>query len=324
MRRALILALLLVASPAGADERDTAAREAFRLGQVDESANHYDAALSHYRDVLKIDPGNWFAGTAKARIDALSPYAGAFTELAALDAVRKDPKRANDPAALDELAKLRESWANSRVKQETAIFLAGSFLRLGQTARGIDLALSAARDPTADRSLRDAAWDLAFSGMDLDRAAKELDASAPPSIANRVRRDLRRRTLHQISNAIVALSAASLIAGLVMAARRSRLRLVLATLVRPVAIVFLAVVPLLGTMIAEEWEHGAGRPFGAFGLAMLGVHALVSASRGGFGDRPRARQVVAVVAASCVLAAAYLVLERAELLGTPILSDFGL
>jgi hypothetical protein len=77
-------------------------------------------------------------------------------------------------------------------------------------------------------------------------------------------------------------------------------------------------------MIAEEWEHGAGRPFGAFGLAMIGVHALVSASRGGFGDRPRARRVVAVVAASCVLAAAYLVLEHADVLGTPILSDFGL
>ncbi|MGZ3476541.1 MAG: hypothetical protein ACXWUG_21960, partial [Polyangiales bacterium] len=191
MRRALILAFALVAAlhtrGASADDKDTAAREAFRQGQVDETAHQYDAALAHYRDVLRIDPGNWFAGTAKARIDALSPYAGAFSELAELDAMRKDPKRSNDLVALDELAKRRESWANSRVKQETAIFLAGAWLRLGQTARGVDMALSAARDPTADKPLRDAAWDLAWSGMDLDRAAREIDESAPPSIRNRIR-----------------------------------------------------------------------------------------------------------------------------------------
>jgi tetratricopeptide (TPR) repeat protein len=324
VKRALVLAFVLAVSPARADDRDTAAREAFRQGQVDEAANRYDSALAHYRDVLRIDPGNWFAGTAKARIDALGPYAGAFAELAALDAVRKDPRRSNDPAALDALAKQRESWANSRVKQETAIFLAGAFLRLGQTARGVDLALSAARDATAERSLRDAAWDLAWSGMGLDRAAKEIDASTPPSIANRVRRDLRRRALHRASNAIVAVAGGTFVVAVVVAIRRGRARAMLETLLRPVALIFLAVVPLVGTMIAEQWEHGAGKPFGAFGVAMLGVHALVSASRGAFGDNARARNLAAIVAAACVAAAAYLVLERADVLGTPILSDFGL
>jgi hypothetical protein len=68
-----------------------------------------------------------------------------------------------------------------------------------------------------------------------------------------------------------------------------------------------------------------GAHFLPFGTGLLGAHALAAAWRGAFGDRTRAvRLLGGATAAACVLAAAYLALERGELRGAPLLSGFGL
>jgi hypothetical protein len=68
-----------------------------------------------------------------------------------------------------------------------------------------------------------------------------------------------------------------------------------------------------------------GAHFLTFGTGLVGAHALAAAWRGGFGDRARAvRLLGGATAAACVLAAAYLALERGELRGAPLLAGFGL
>ncbi len=340
--RAALFAFLIAATPfeqaaddrpalelqtKGAD-RDVAARAAFHLGELDEKEHAYAAALAHYRDVLKLDPGNWCATAARARIDVLSLYEGSFAELAALDAIRRDPVRANDPLSVDALEKLSADW-KGRIRAEALLFVAEARIgRLRQPARGLDPALGVGRSD-ADPVLRGAAWDLAWVALretSLARAGEvENDARAPAPIRARVVRELRRRSLHRTSLAVAAAGSAMLIAALAIALRRGRFMVFRRTVTRPLAIAFLIVTPVFAGLIADAWEHGMGAHFAPFALGLALVHVLVSAWRAAFGDRALAVRVAGSLAAAlCVLAAAYLVLERGEAYGAPLLEGFGL
>jgi tetratricopeptide (TPR) repeat protein len=314
------------------EQRDVVARAQFHLGEIDERARRYADALAHYRAVLAIDPGNWFAGTARARIEALQRYDVDFSSLAKLDAVRKDPARSNDPAAIEALERDIVEFPAGRARTEALLFVAEAWAgRLARPERAIEPALQVARDPGADPTARATAFELAYSALhalgDLDRAARDVadDPAAPAPIVRRIHRELRRRTLHRVSAASLAFSGVLLAASLLEATRRRRLAITIATARNRWALAFLATAGLGAYVIAELWERGAGGPFLALVGVLAGVHVLVAALRGGFGDRgPVLRVVFALGAASCMLAAAYLVLERGEAMGRPMLEGFGL
>lgn len=316
------MAVVSVALPASAAS-DVEARAAFARGELAERERRYDDAVLAYRDVLKIDPGNWFAGAARARLDVLALYEGNFAELAALDAIRRNPQ--HDRAAVEALAKLSAGW-QGRVWGDAQLFVAEAFVgRFRDPARAIDPALAVARRGV-DPIQRGAGWDLAYSAMrdDLDRAAREVH-DAPAPIRTRVLRELRRRRLHSGATLIAGAGAGLGIFAVATAARRGRFALVRQRLFRPLALAFLVTTPLFAGLIAERWEHGMGAHFLPFGIALAGVHVFVATWRGAFGDRPRPiRLLGGLTAALCVLAAAYLVLERGEAYGTPLLEGFGL
>jgi hypothetical protein len=258
----------------------------------------------------------------------LSLYEGGFSELAELDAVRRDPARANDRAAVDALAKMSVNW-KGRVWADAQLFVAEAWVgRLKEPWRGVDPALAVARSE-ADPVQRGAAWDLAYSALrgDLVRAAREIadDPRAPEPIRARVRREVRRRSLHKSSTTIAGFGAGLTLFAVATTLRRGRLAILVRQLRHPIALAFLAVTPLAAYLLADAWEHGMGAHFLPFGLALVGVHVLVSAWRGAFGDRSASLRLLgSVTAALCVVAAAYLVLERGEAYGAPLLEGFGL
>ena len=321
----------LAAGPTdSAEGRDRAARASFLLGELDERARAYPAAVARYRAVLTIDPGNWYASTARARLASLRRYEGAFDALARLDAVRRDPRRADDPAAIDALAAEAPSFPRV-VRDETLLFVAEAWVgRLGAPRRAIVPAMTVARDPDADPLSRGGAFELAYAAMhaigdDDGLRALLVDPDVPPALRVAIRRDLRRVTLHRASAVAVALGIAATLVGAVETARRRRVRRALEVAVRPAALALLAVAALGGYALAEAWERGDGRPFLALGAALLAVHALVAAWRGGFGDRrPWLRVLGGAIAASCLVGLAYLVLERSGETGASMLDGFGL
>jgi len=312
-----------------AADKDAAARASFHLGELAEKERRYADALARYRAVLNIDPGNWFAAAARARVEVLVRYEGTFDELAALDAVRKDPARVDDRAAIEGLARAAEGW-KGRARAEALLFVAEAWVgRLGDPSRGAAPALAVARDTRVDRVQRDAAWDLAWATLksDLDRARREIadDPSAPPEIRARVLRDVRRRKLHLASTGVVTLAAAAGAGAIALAFARKRGRVLLSVLTQPLAIAFLFVSPLFAAVLADAWEAGFGRHFAPLSAALVAAHVLASAWRGAFGDRARAIRIAGgVLASATVLSASYLVLERSESLGTPLLTAFGL
>ena len=313
-----------------AEGRDRAARASFLLGELDEHARAYASAVERYRAVLQIDPGNWYASTAQARLTSLGRYEGALDALARLDAVRRDPERADDPTEIDALAVAAPAFPR-RVRDETWLFVAEAWLgRLRAPRRAIGPALLVAHDAEADGQTRASGYELAYAAMhavgDVDRALAVLaDPATPPALARQIRRDLRRRALHRLSSAGVVLGAAAMLIGAIETVRRRRVRRALDAAMRPTAVALLAVIALGGYVLAEAWERGDGRPFLALGVALLAVHAIVAAWRGGFGDRSRwLRAFGGAIAASCLLAAAYLILERTGETGVSMLDGFGL
>ena len=276
--------------------------------------------------MLRIDPGNWFAGAARARIEVLGLYEGSFPELAILDAIRRE--RANDRAAVEELAAVSTHW-KGRVWADAQLFVAEAWVgRLREPLRGADPALAVAREAT-DPVQRGAAWDLAYSALrgDLDRAAREIasDPRAPEPIRARVRREIRRHRLHRFSTSAASAGVGLSIFALAVTIRRGRVGVLARHLLRPIALVFLLTAPLFAMVLSNAFEAGMGAHFVPFGVALAAVHVFASTWRGAFGDRPRAVRIVGgMAAAACVLAAAYLVLERGEAQGIPLLEGFGL
>jgi len=315
-----------------AESRDVAARASFLLAELDETERNYPSALAHYRDVLAIDPGNWYAVSARARIDALAIYDGGYALLARLDAVRKDPQKANDGFAIDALHKEAIQFPAGRVRNEALLFVAEAYVgRLHRPADAVTPALAVAKDEHGDAVHRSAGYELAYSAMhaigDLDRERRELgsDPQAPDSVRSRVKRDVRRHSLHATSIAIASTGLALFVWALVRTLRRGRWSIASQTAFDLRAIGFLAILVFGGYLLGEKWEAGQGAHFLPFGIALVLVHLLVACWRGAYGDESAFRRAIgSLTAAACVLAAAYLVLERGEAKGTPLLQGFGL
>jgi hypothetical protein len=330
--RATLLPLLDGAS-GDAHQRDLAARASFLLGELDERARRYEDALGRYRDVLRIDPGNYYAATARARVESLAQYDRGYAELARLDELRKDPAKQGDARALDALVIEARGWsATPNVRAEALLFAAAAYAdRVGDGAKAGEVALLVAREPANDATTRARAFEIYYAAANARRDFEGIranvlgDPSAPRALVRLARRDARRRTLHRAALAIGLAAGLATLVAVVTTARRRRLRVALEVLLDRRAIGFLALTVLGGAAIAEAWSPEMGAHFLTFGTGLLGAHALAAAWRGGFGDRARAvRLLGGATAAACVLAAAYLALERGELRGAPLLAGFGL
>lgn len=330
--RAKLLPLLDGAS-GDAHQRDLAARASFLLGELDERARRYEDALGRYRDVMRIDPGNYYAATARARVESLAQYDRGYAELARLDELRKDPAKQGDARALDVLVAEARGWsAAPNVRAEALLFAAAAYAdRVGDAAKAGEVALFVAGDATNDATTRARAFEIYYASAigrhDFDgiRAHVLADPSAPRALVRLARRDLRRRTLHAVAIAIGLAGGIAALVALATAAHRRRQRVALEVLLDRRALGFLALTVGGGAAIAEAWSPEMGAHFLTFGTGLLGAHALAAAWRGGFGDRPlTVRLLGGATAAACVLAAAYLALERGELRGAPLLSGFGL
>lgn len=324
---------LLEGRAGDARQRDLAARASFLLGDLDEGARRYADAVSRYEDVLAIDPGNYHAGTARARLESLARYRAGYAELARLDEVRRTPAKQADARELEALVAHARGWTTlPAIRAEALLFAATAFdARLGDRAKACELALVVARDGAADPTTRARAFEIyyaaALARRDWDglRANVLDDPGAPAGLKGLARRELRRPTLHRAALGVVALGGAAGVVALASTVLRKRAAVALEVLLAPRALVFLAVTILGGAAIAELWTREMGMHFLTFGTALLGVHALAAAWRGGFGDRaPPLRVVGGVTAAACVVAAAYLVLERGQMRGVPLLEGFGL
>jgi tetratricopeptide (TPR) repeat protein len=311
--------------------RDAAARAHYLLGDLDERVLKYASALDHYRAVLTIDPGNWYAATARARSGTLERYQNAFDALAKLDAVRKDPTKANDRASVDAIAAEAASMA-APVRDEALVFVAEAYVgRLNDPARAIDPALLVAHDASASQVDRATGFEIAYAAMKAsgawDRVRAEIlaDPTAPKNLVSLARRELRRRTLDRIATSVTFIGVAGLIVAAIETIRRRRVRIAFDALRSRGALTFLALVVGGGYFVAEQWQRDAGAPFVFLGVWLLAVHVLSSAWRGGFGDRRRALRIAGgVLAAVCVLAAAWRVLERGGAKTTAMLDEVGL
>jgi hypothetical protein len=138
-------------------------------------------------------------------------------------------------------------------------------------------------------------------------------------------RDVRRRWMHRESVVVVGVGIAVGVVAIIAAIARRRARAMLDAWRTPHAWLAIVVGTLGAYVVCERWEAGQAAHFLVFGGAMIAVHLLVGALVGATGDRGRAlRAIAAVVAAGCVVASAYLALERSELRGVAVLSGLGL
>ncbi|MBL8716381.1 MAG: hypothetical protein JNL79_10320 [Myxococcales bacterium] len=314
----------------GAD-RDRAARAAFALAELDERSFAYAAALAHYRSVLRIDPGHWFATTARARAENLARYEGQFELLAVLDRVRKDPRRADDRAEIERLSTALATMPVGRVRTEGLLFVAQAWVgRFADPARAATPALTAAREAD-DPALSTAGFDIAWTALqrtgDLARARAEIgiDPRAPEALRKAVAVAVRRALLHRVAIAVSAIALLAAVFALARVVRDRRGPVALRRILAPRALLFLAFAPLGSAFVAERWEPGMAPPFLLFGIGLVLAHLLSSLWASAFGRSPWPQRLVgAFVGAGFVVAAAYLALERSEVYGTSFLSGFGL
>ncbi|HEY8078044.1 MAG TPA: hypothetical protein VIF62_28150 [Labilithrix sp.] len=306
-----ILAALLVAAAARAEPDFARAEDEDARGDFEDAVRDYDAVATR-------DPSSRVAPQAAARAAVLRAHAeGSFDPFRKLERVRRDPKLASDPAAIDALVHDADSFPPGLVRVEAWSLAAEAYARrLGRPADAVPLWKRVADDPASDPVLaRHAASEavaLLVAGGDLDAAAAI--AARDPALAREVARLVRRHRLHVACIGVLVLAGALAAAAWAAAARARRAAQVAAATRRiaPLALGYAAYVGAAGAVLASSYEGGTGRPFLAYGVA-LGPILLLARAWAAAGRRTRsARTARAVVCGAAALAAAFLVLEGVD------------
>src|SRR5579883_1975116 len=331
---ALVLVLLSAGAtaPAPAGPGHDAGQALFRLGEADEERGDFAQALEHDRACAAAAPGTPWAARASARIDwLLARSEGGFAPLARLERVRRDPALADDPAAVEALARDAEAFPPGVVRVEARMLVAEAWLgRMRRLDDAVSELRRVADDPAADpltarlaeRELVDALLSEGRSGQ----AAAEARARADrlePRFVRRVARLAARSWALRAAFAVVASFGALASAALVRARRRRALGAALGALrgVAVTVIAFSAFVAAGGAALAASYESGDARPFLLLGAAVLPV-SLVAAAWSEVGSRrPAARVGRAALCGAAVLAAAFAVLD---VVSPSYLEGFGL
>ena len=229
-----------------------------------------------------------------------------------LDRVRRDPVLASDGAAIDALVREADASPPSVARTEAWSLAAEAYAsrlqRPSDAAQQREKILSdASSDPVlAQKAARDLVTYYLASG---DVLAARNAARRDPGLARDIARFERRRVVR--IGSIAALSALALSAGAAIARARRR---VLAPLkqVLPFVIAHAFYTALVGALLASGYESGNALPFVVFGAVLPPLLILARAWAAAGSPSPSARSVRAFVAASAVLASAFLTLDRID------------
>jgi len=316
-----LLSFVVWDMPARADTSSAeTADDTYSRAQSKDDALELRDALTLYERSESLDARGAHAAAARARATFLRAHSeGDFAPLTALETLRRDPKRADDPDALADLGAKSHAFPPGLVRVETWLFLAHAFARKQNDDGAIEFSRRAANDPAADEIARtDAASLLAETCMHRGDTACALDAARDKGVSAEVRARIERvvrrgRLVFAAAFVLLAIVAAS-----ILAIARSRAKLQRPTfgfLVRPV---LAAVVISAGGMIASSYDGATPLPFFllAFAVLVLSVlGALVSSVA-------RSSAILRGISfAVAVVAAGFLSLYAS---GPDYLTDFGL
>jgi hypothetical protein len=317
----LVLAAMAVAGAARAQSRDPrvtldASDPLLARAEADDADGNYASALDGYRAFVAHAPSNRAAPRAAARAEVLASHAeGEFVPLAKLERVRRDPARANDPAAIDALAADANAFPPGLVRVEARMLVAEAYLgRFSRPHDGLAELDKVIEDPRCDPVTRKHAL---RRGVDVLLADGETSAAVAwvrrgdvdPETRALVEARVRRTWAHRA--ALGVLGALFLLAAVAIARARSRSGEVLRALRRglPTALLFCAFVGAAGGALASTYEAGNARPFLVFALAALPVILLARVWAGVVPAPPAARAARATLLAAAVAAVGFLVLE---------------
>jgi hypothetical protein len=340
MRRGLAAVALLVTALVGSPcRRATAAPEGgseaetlYALGRAEEEAGAFARALAYDRASVAAAPGSVWAQRASARVAWLEARSeGDFGPLARLERVRRSPSLADDPEAVDALAREVRSFPPGKVRVEAQMFVAEAWLgRLRRPADALPLLRAVSDDPGADplssqlaeRAIVDT---LAGQGR-LDEAAAEASSHAgrlDARFVKQARARARRRALRRGAIAELAGFAGLAAIALLRARRRGALGEARAALrgLAPVAVAFAAYVAAAGGLLASRYESGNAAPFVRLALAVLPLLLLARAWGSVGSARSAARIGRAALCAVSVFAAAFVLLDAVN---PSYLEGFGL
>jgi hypothetical protein len=327
--------LVLVAASANAQPQDdgaSAGAQLFHDAEEDERAGAYAKALGEYERAVATSPSAAFVPRAQARARVLREHTeGDFVPFAALQAIRADAAKADDPKALADLAARADGFPPGQVRSEVRLLVAEAYAgRLHRLADALPLldevAGDASADPLTARLSLDmlVAAELELGRLDDASAAIARHAGiAEPSLVQRVRTLVRRRAIHRAATFALVALLALVVSALGRAAARKELGAATAAIRASYKLIagFLGYLTIAGAALAVGYEPGTGAPFLVFGAVALPL-ALAARAWGAIGSaRPAPRAARALVCSASVVAAAFLVLEW---INTEYLKGFGL
>jgi hypothetical protein len=297
-----------------------AADALYRMAEAEDAAGAYASAVVHYRASVARLPSFRYAPKAMTRAATLDAHSeGGFAPYTRLESVRRDPKASDDGPSIDALAHDAESFPPGPTRSEAWMVCADAYLaRLHRRADGEAALRRVIDDPKADALMRrQAASELVDALIDdgnLEGArdtaqtmAKLLDAR----MMKRVVVAVRRRWLHRTSIADLAFFVLLAAFAVARAASHGAFADVRRALRGSVvfAVGFALYVALTGGALASAYETGNAEPFLVFGAVLVPIVVLARAWGAAGSGAAGARFGRAMVCASAVFAAAFLVLE---------------
>ena len=297
-----------------------AADSLFQRAEEEDARGDYAQADADYRAAIAQRPSFREAGKAAARAAFLEAHAeGGYAPFAQVEALRKRPDGLDDASAIDALAREAGAFPAGPTRAEAWMLCADAYLfHLGRRRDGERALEHAAGDTAADPILRRTAASELVNAFLTDgdpagaRAAigslrDVVDAKLTRQVDARVKRG-RVHLAALIDVGLVALLAIMAIARAILRGESQGVRQTLARSV-PRTLGFAVYVALVGGFFATQYEAGHAAPFFAFG-GSLALTALVARAWGAAGSTTRpARIGRALLCASAVFAAGFLVLE---------------
>jgi hypothetical protein len=302
---------------AGSADSEAAASGLYFLGEMDEDAMLFEAAVAHYDASLARLPSSRYAQRAAARSSTLKAHAeGGFAPLVRLETVRRDPRLANDAASLRALTEEANHFPPGPVRVEARLLAAEAYRgRLHRPDEEIALLWLVVRDPGADViASREAAVDIIDAEIArgdveaAERARAELGTKLDAPSAAKVTRLLRRHVADVFAkidlSLVIGLFALALARGNAKMAAKSLLSIL------PLSIAFSAFAGVAGGLLASSYETGNATPFVVLVPLMLAA-ILVARAWGAVGSRAvPARIVRSVLCSAALFSLALLFMER--------------
>ncbi len=325
LTRAVLLSVAAsgVAGAARADQGEArvAATASCARGEAAAKGLRFAEALAAYRAAIVEDPSAACVSMARARIEDLEAHAeGGFGPLARVEALRRDPKKAADPAEIEALARDLEGFPPGRVRAEARLLVAEAYWHaLKDPARAIAAFEAAAQDGAGDKVTRALAlaelWSLRKQRGEVREALAEVerDPTLAPALVGIVRRAVLRERIREAAFGVLGVLAAAGAAAIGRLVVRARdVREVPAQVLGPRAVAFGLYLGGAGAALVRVHGGGDGRPFLWLGLGVLAILAMGRAWGLWIGTRPAARAICAAACVAGVLAIAFLAVERTD------------